>query len=106
MKPKAEEKTIFWINTYNFLTLFSLILKKEIPGSEYQFNNIMKNTFYNIGNYVLSVESIEEIIIKGNYNKSKKKDSFIDNNGIFLNTNTFANIEEKYLLLALSKPFK
>lgn len=81
-------------------------MKKEIPNSEYQFNKIMKNTFYNIGNYVLSLESIEEIIIKGNYDRTKKKDSFIDNDGIFLNTNTFLEIEDKYILLALSKPFK
>ena len=49
--------------------MFSLILKKEIPSSEYEFKNIMKNAFYNIGNYVLSLESIEEILIKGNYDK-------------------------------------
>ena len=85
--------------------MFSLILKKEIPSSEYEFKNIMKNAFYNIGNYVLSLESIEEILIKGNYDKSKKKDSFLDNEGIFFNTKTFLCIEEKYLFLALSKPF-
>jgi len=66
----------------------------------------MKNTYYNIGNYVISVDSIEDIIIKGNYDKSKKKNSFIDNEGIFLSTKTFLNIEENHILLALSKPFK
>ena len=54
----------------------------------------MKNSYYNIGNYVISIESIEEIIIKGTYDKSKKKDSFIDYKGMFLNEKTFLNIEK------------
>jgi hypothetical protein len=108
VKPSNEQRTIFWINIYNFLCIYTLILKNEIPASEYQYNNILKNSYYNIGNYVISIESIEEIIIKGTYDKSKKKDSFIDYKGMFLNEKTFLNIEKNknIILVALSKPFK
>ena len=89
MKPSKEEKIIFWINAFNFLNYFTLILKKEIPHHEYEYKNIIKNSFYNIGNYVFSLESIEEILIKGKYDKHKLKESFLDNEGMFLNTKTF-----------------
>jgi hypothetical protein len=67
----------------------------------------MANSFYNIGNYVVSLYIIEEIIIKGNYDRSKVNESFLDYEGCFLNVNTFLMIEQKTLhLFALSQPFR
>jgi len=86
--------------------MFTLIYKNEIPSSEYEFNKILSNSFYNIGNYVVSLNIIQEIIIKGNYDKSKEKDSFLDYEGCYLNINTFLKLEETLYLFALSKPFK
>ncbi len=106
VKPKIEEKIVFWINTYNFLVMFTLIYKNEIPSCEYEFKRIMANSFYNIGNYVVSLNVIEEVIIKGNYDRSKISDAFLDYEGCFLNVNTFLRIEQKVHLFALSQPFK
>lgn len=107
VKPKINEKIVFWINTYNFLSLFTLIFKNEIPSSEYEYKKILANSFYNIGNYVVSLNIIEEVIIKGNYDKTKVNDTFLDYDGCFLNVNTFLNIENKKLnLFALSQPFR
>lgn len=106
VKPKTEEKIVFWINTYNFLALFTLIYKNEIPSSEYEFKRITANSFYNIGNYVVSLNIIEEVIIKGNYDRSKVNDVFLDYEGCFLNVNTFLKIDHKLHLFALSQPFK
>lgn len=54
----------------------------------------------------MSLEIIEEIIIKGNYDKSKECDSFLDHEGCYLNIQTFLKTEDKIHLLCLSKPFK
>ena len=106
MKPQIEEKIVFWTNTYNFLAIFTLIYKNEIPSSEYEFKRIMANSFFNIGNYVVSLIIIEEVIIKGNYDRSKVNDAFIDHEGCFLNVNTFLKTEQKLHLFGLSHPFK
>jgi len=96
---------VFWVNTYNFLVMFTLILKNEIPSSFYEFNRILKNSFFNIGNYVMSLCVIEEAVIKFNNHKAVDND-FLDYEGCFLNIKTFIKTDEKKHLFALSRPFK
>lgn len=86
--------------------MFTLIYKNEIPSSEYEFKRIMANSFFNIGNYVVSLSIMEEVIIKANYDRTKVNDSFLDYEGCFLNVKTFLRIEKKLHLFALSQPFK
>ena len=106
MKPRIEEKIVFWLNMYNFLVIFSIIYKNEIPSSEYEFNKLLRNSFYNIGNYVISLNIIENIIIKKNYDRSKESDSFIDFEGNYLNTQTFLNTENNFIYFGISNPYK
>ena len=54
----------FWLNLYNFLTIFSLIYKCEIPTNYYEWYRFLKNSYFTIGNLEISLFEIENFILR------------------------------------------
>ena len=57
-------KSCFWINCYNFLTIFAIIYKKEVVLTYYEWYKFLKNSFFNIGGYEISLYEIENCILR------------------------------------------
>ena len=58
-----EGKACFWINIYNSLVMFTIIYKKEILSQYYEWYRFLKNSYYNIGGFEISLYEIENCII-------------------------------------------
>ena len=56
--------TCFWLNIYNFLTIFTIILKREVPLTFYEWYRLIKNTYFKIGGFFFSLYEIECVILK------------------------------------------
>jgi hypothetical protein len=54
----------FWINAFNFLTIFTIIYKKEILMNNYEWYRFLKGSNYNLGGFEFSLYEIEYCIIK------------------------------------------
>ena len=54
----------FWLNMYNFLTVFSIIFKCEGFSNFYEWNRFIKNSYFTIGNIELSLLEIEAYILR------------------------------------------
>ena len=54
----------FWLNLYNFLTIFSIIYKSEIVSNLYEWLRFLKNSYFTIGNVEISLLEIEAIILR------------------------------------------
>ena len=54
----------FWLNMYNFLTVFSIIFKCEVFSNFYEWNRFIKNSYFTIGNIELSLLEIETYILR------------------------------------------
>ena len=54
----------FWLNMYNFLTVFSIIFKCEGFSNFYEWNRFIKNSYFTIGNIELSLLEIETYILR------------------------------------------
>ena len=58
----------FWLNAFNFLTIFTIIYKKEILINNYEWYRFLKSSNFNIGGYEFSLYEIEYCIIKYSHN--------------------------------------
>ena len=54
----------FWLNMYNFLTVFSIIYKCEGFSNSHEWNRFMKNSYFTIGNLEISLLEIETYILR------------------------------------------
>ena len=54
----------FWLNIYNFLTIFSIIYKCEIISNSYEWYRFLKNSYFTIGNIEISLYEIESNILR------------------------------------------
>ncbi len=59
-----EMKLCFWLNIYNFLTVFTVIYKKEVLSNYYEWYRFLKNSCFDIGGYEVSLYEIENCILK------------------------------------------
>ena len=55
----------FWLNIYNFLTIFTVIYKCEIASNLYEWLRFLKNSYFTIGNVEISLLEIEAHILRG-----------------------------------------
>ena len=54
----------FWLNLYNFLTIFAVIYKCEIISNLYEWIRFLKNSYFTIGNIEISLLEIEAYILR------------------------------------------
>ena len=54
----------FWLNIYNFLTIFTLIYKCEVVSNLYEWLKFLKNSYFTIGNLEISLLEIESLILR------------------------------------------
>ena len=54
----------FWLNIYNFLTIFAVIYKCEIISNSYEWYRFLKNSYFTIGNIEISLYEIESKILR------------------------------------------
>ena len=54
----------FWLNMYNFLTIFSIIYKCEIISNYYEWYRFLKNSYFTIGDVEISLFEIESCILR------------------------------------------
>ena len=69
----------FWLNIYNFLTIFSVIYKCEIISNSYEWYRFLKNSYFTIGNMEISLYEIETNIIREKDISNKIYGNIIDN---------------------------
>lgn len=64
-------RVCFWLNIFNFLTIFTLIYKKEILSNYYEWYRFLKNSYFNVGGFELSLYEIQNCILtQGMYSLS------------------------------------
>ena len=56
----------FWLNLYNFLTIFAIIYKCEQMSNYYEWYRFLKNSYYSIGKCEISLYEIENVILRKN----------------------------------------
>lgn len=56
----------FWLNLFNFLTIFSIIYKGEILTNYYEWYRFLKNSYFLIGGIEISLYEIENMILRKN----------------------------------------
>ena len=54
----------FWLNMYNFLTVFSIIYKCKGFSNSHEWNRFLKNSYFTIGNIEISLLEIEALILR------------------------------------------
>ena len=54
----------FWLNMYNFLTVFSIIYQCEGFSNSHEWNRFLKNSYFTIGNVEISLLEIEAFILR------------------------------------------
>ena len=69
----------FWLNIYNFLTIFSVIFKCEAISNYYEWYRFLKNSYFDIGNIVISLYEIESYILRGRETSKRIYTNIIDN---------------------------
>lgn len=62
----SKTKICFWLNVYNFLTIFTIIYKKEVLSNYYEWYRFFKNSYFYIGGYEVSLYEIENCILTNN----------------------------------------
>jgi hypothetical protein len=68
LKLKTDKlKICFWLNIFNFLTIFTIIYKKEVMNNYYEWYRFLKNSYFNIGGYDVSLYEIENCILTNNH---------------------------------------
>jgi hypothetical protein len=65
----SQGKICFWLNLFNFLTLFTVILKNEILNTQYEWTKFLKNSYFNIGGWEISLFEIQNCILTNKYSK-------------------------------------
>ena len=99
-------KTCFWLNIYNFLIIFTIILKNEILLTYYEWYKLQKNSFFNIGGYDISLYEIHNIILQNNQITKELYGESIDFNLNDEKNDLKVNFTNKYLFFAISLPMK
>ena len=69
----------FWLNMYNFLTIFSIIFKCEVISNYYEWYRFLKNSYFEIGNLAISLYEIEKYILRGKEVSKRIYTNIIDN---------------------------
>ena len=83
----------FWLNMYNFLTIFSVIYKCEIISNSYEWYRFLKNSYFTIGNIEISLYEIESCILRDKTIVDKIYGNIIDTEQLKLpNINKFNSI--------------
>ena len=54
----------FWLNIFNFLTIFAVIYKCETISNYYEWYRFLKNSYFTIGNVEISLFEIESYILR------------------------------------------
>lgn len=68
----SNEELSFWLNMYNFLTLFTVIIKNEILVSKYEWTRFLSNSYFNIAGEHMSLEQIFNRIMTLNLKFNEK----------------------------------
>ena len=97
----------FWLNIYNFLTIFSIIYKCEIISNSYEWYRFMKNSYFTIGNIEISLYEIESYILREKNIVDKIYGNSFENDQLKLpNINKFTSIINFGISLpTISAPF-
>ena len=53
----------FWLNLFNFLTIFTIIYKGEVCSSYFEWQRFLKNSYFSIGEYEISLYEIQTKIL-------------------------------------------
>ena len=53
----------FWLNLFNFLTIFSIIYKGEVCSSYFEWQRFLKNSYFSIGKFEISLYEIQTKIL-------------------------------------------
>lgn len=61
----ANENYSFWLNAFNFLLIYSIIITQFKPKTFNDWNIILKNSLYKIGGYEISLHEIDHLILNG-----------------------------------------
>ena len=75
----------FWLNMYNFLTIFSVIFKCEIISNKYEWYRFLKNSYFDIGNMAISLYEMESYILRGREISKKIYTNIVDNTQFKIN---------------------
>ena len=94
-----KEKICFWLNLFNFLTIFTILYNSEILSTQYEWIKFLKNSTFNVGGYDLSLYEILNCILLG--------DNFYGNADDFFKFNTNdvrkkLSIEEKSIFISFA----
>ncbi|XP_011403572.1 PREDICTED: uncharacterized protein LOC105312537 [Amphimedon queenslandica] len=65
-ESNEEQRKAFFINVYNSLTIHGLVDADVLPSSVLEMKGFWRNTCYNIGGYILSLDDIEHGILRCN----------------------------------------
>lgn len=66
LRNQDKNQICFWLNAFNFLTLFALMYKREVPLTYYDWYRFLKNSYFNIGGFDISLYEIENCILRNN----------------------------------------
>ena len=66
LKVTANESCYycFWLNAFNFLSIFALIYKCECMTNYFEWYRFLKNSYYSIGGIEISLIEIENLILR------------------------------------------
>ena len=106
LKLENKYQIAFWLNTFNFLLIFSIIYKKDVLITNYEWYKFKKNAYFNIGGYILSLFEIENILLKNNYISKKIYGEISDFPKGDLRNRFIVNDRIKFLNFAISEPMK
>lgn len=99
-------KFCFWLNIFNFLVIFSIIYKKEVLTNYYEWYRFLKNSYYNIGGYEISLYEIQNCILtQGKYSQNMygEEVKFSETDP---KSNLYIDSFEKYMIYGISLPTK
>lgn len=60
-----NDKYVFWLNAFNFLLMYSIIITQFKPRTFDDWRNLLINSLYKIGGYDISLYEIENLILNG-----------------------------------------
>lgn len=73
---KMKMKISFWLNLYNYLVIYTIFNKKEYLSTLFEWNKLLKNSYYDIGGLVISLFEIEHYILRQTDETTKFTDNF------------------------------
>lgn len=103
-----EEKICFWLNAFNYLTLYAIFHLKLNMNKKEIWKNFLSNIKYNIGGYYISFEDMLYIIFKKNIffpNNDYKPKDYVKKNAINITKEKYINDISPFLLYLPTKSF-